>query len=93
MSIVQIIGRTGGTSSQLTNISIKIENVSSQVNGSNINFSTADTFIEDTVQVTVNGLIQTPSEDYTEDTDKQGITFGQAPESGDKVIFQYVISS
>jgi hypothetical protein len=43
MAIVQIINRSGGTSDTGGGASatLKIENLSSQVNGSNINFSTA----------------------------------------------------
>ena len=40
MSVVQIINRNGGTHSDPAT-TLKIENLSSQVNGSNINFSTS----------------------------------------------------
>ena len=54
MAIVQIINRSGGTSDTGGgggSATLKIENLSSQVTGSNINFSTSSQFVEDTIQV------------------------------------------
>lgn len=92
MSIVKIINDSGGTSGGSGGgTSLITENVSSQATGSNINFSTSEEFIDDSVQVYVNGLLQTPESDYTEDSDNLGITFGQAPESTDIVILIYSV--
>ena len=91
MSIVRVIGDTGGTtpSGGGGSTTLTTENLSSQVNGSNINFSTSSGFVEDTVQVYYNGILQIQSDDYTEDTDNQGITFALAPETGSKVVVIY----
>ena len=92
MSVVQIINRNGGTHSDPVAAStLKIENLSSQVNGSNTNFSTSSEFVEDSIQVYYNGVLQIQggSDDYTEDADKRGITFALAPETGSKVVVIY----
>jgi len=93
MAIVQIINRSGGTSDTGGGASatLKIENLSSQVNGSNINFSTSSQFVEDTIQVYYNGVLQIQggSDDYTEDGDRRGVTFALAPETSSKVVVIY----
>ena len=93
MAIVQIINRSGGTSDTGGGASatLKIENLSSQVTGSNINFSTASQFVEDTIQVYYNGVLQIQggSDDYTEDGDRRGVTFALTPETGTKVVVIY----
>jgi len=95
MSIVQIINRNGGTHSTGGGSagSLTIDNLSAQVNGSNINFATSDTFVADSVQVYYNGILQIKNDDYTEDSDNEGITFALAPESGSKVVCIYSVSS
>ena len=97
MAIVQIINRSGGTSDTGggDSATLKIENLSSQVNGSNINFSTSSQFVEDTIQVNYNGglQIQGGSDDYTEDGDRRGVTFALAPETGTKVVVIYSVSA
>ena len=93
MSVVRVISSTGGTTSSGGggSTTLKIENLSTQVNGSNINFSTSSVFVEDTIQVYFNGILQIQGglEDYTEDADKQGITFAIAPETNTKVVVIY----
>ena len=93
MAIVQIINRSGGTSDTGGggSTTLKIENVSSQVTGSNINFSTSSQFVEDSIQVYYNGVLQIQggSDDYTEDGDRRGVTFALAPETGTKVVVIY----
>ena len=93
MSIVQIINRSGGTSDTGGggSTTLKIENLSSQVTGSNINFSTSSQFVEDSIQVYYNGVLQIQggSDDYTEDGDRRGVTFALAPETGTKVVVIY----
>ena len=97
MAIVQIINRSGGTSDTGGggSTTLKIENVSSQVNGSNINFSTSSQFVEDSIQVYYNGVLQIQggSDDYTEDGDRRGVTFALAPETGTKVVVIYSVSA
>jgi len=93
MAIVQIINRSGGTSDTGGggSTTLKIENVSSQVTGSNINFSTSSQFVEDSIQVYYNGVLQIQggSDDYTEDGDRRGVTFALAPETSSKVVVIY----
>ena len=93
MAIVQIINRSGGTSDTGGggSTTLKIENLSSQVTGSNINFSTSSQFVEDTIQVYYNGVLQIQggSDDYTENGDRRGVTFALAPETGTKVVVIY----
>ena len=93
MSVVKVIGSTGGTTSSGGggSATLKIENLSSQVNGSNINFSTSSEFVQDTIQVYYNGVLQIQggSDDYTEDADRQGVTFAIAPETSTKVVVIY----
>ena len=97
MAIVQIINRSGGTSNTGGggSTTLKIENLSSQVNGSNINFSTSSQFVEDSIQVYYNGVLQIQggSDDYTEDGDRRGVTFALAPETGTKVVVIYSVSA
>ena len=97
MAIVQIINRSGGTSDTGGggSTTLKIENLSSQVTGSNINFSTSSQFVEDTIQVYYNGVLQIQggSDDYTEDGDRRGVTFALAPETGTKVVVIYSVSA
>ena len=95
MSVVQIIGSNGGTSSSNGGASGNqyIDNLSGQVNGSNVNFSTSNTFIGSTVQVYYNGMLQILNDGYTEDTDKGGITMLFAPETGSKIVLIYQIAS
>ena len=93
MAVVQVINRNGGTSDTggAGSSTLKIENLSSQVNGSNINFSTSSQFVEDSIQVYYNGVLQIQggSDDYTEDSDRRGVTFALAPETGTKVVVIY----
>ena len=94
MAIVQIINRSGGTSDTGGgggSATLKIENLSSQVTGSNLNFSTSSQFVEDSIQVYYNGVLQIQggSDDYTEDGDRRGVTFALAPETGTKVVVIY----
>lgn len=93
MPVVQIIQDSGGTTSSGggASVSLTTENLSSQVNGSNTNFSTSNQFVEDSIQVFYNGVLQIQGglDDYTEDTDKRGITFALAPEAGSKVVVIY----
>jgi hypothetical protein len=97
MAIVQIINRSGGTSDTGGggSTTLKIENLSSQVTGSNINFSTSSQFVEDSIQVYYNGVLQIQggSDDYTEDGDRRGVTFALAPETGTKVVVIYSVSA
>ena len=97
MSIVHIINGNGGTTDNGGggSATLKIENLSSQVNGSNIYFSTASQFVEDTIQVYYNGVLQIQggSDDYTEDGDRRGVTFALAPETGTKVVVIYSVSA
>lgn len=92
MPVVKIIQDTGGTTSTGGgggSANLTIDNLSAQVTGSNINFSTSSTFVQDSVQVYYNGLLQIKNEDYTEDTDQEGITFALAPEIDSKVVLIY----
>ena len=95
MSVVQIINRNGGTHTDASggSATLKIDNLSAQVNGSNINFSTTVIFVEDSAQVFYNGVLQINNDDYTEDTDENGITFAVAPEVGSKVVLIYSVSA
>ena len=95
MSVVQIINRNGGTHADNAggSATLKIDNLSAQVNGSNINFSTTAIFVEDSAQVFYNGVLQIQNDDYTEDTDENGITFAVAPEAGSKVVVIYSVSA
>lgn len=89
MSIVQIIGSNGGTSSTSSAVSLTTENLTSQINGLKVNFNISSAFVGDTVQVYINGVLQIQNEDYTEDSDKLGLTFALAPESTDKLVAIY----
>lgn len=94
MAVVRIIQESGGTSNAGGSSSSQIiDNVSGQVNGSNVNFATSKTFISASVQVYYNGMLQLLSDGYTEDTDRGGITMLFAPESGSKVVLIYLEES
>jgi len=91
MPVVRIIQETGGTHSGGGggSANLTIENLTAQVTGTNINFATSDQFVEDSIQVYYNGILQIQNDDYTEDQDLQGITFALAPETGSKVVVIY----
>ena len=91
MSVVKVVNTTGGTSSQSggASSSEQIDNVSSQVDGTNINFSTTEEFQAGSTKVYYNGVLQIRGEDYTEDGDGFGVTFALAPEQSTKVIIIY----
>jgi len=95
MPVVRIIQETGGTHSGGGggSANLTIENLTGQVTGANINFSTSDQFVEDSIQVYYNGILQIQNDDYTEDQDNQGITFAVAPETGSKVVVIYSVSA
>lgn len=95
MPVVRIIQETGGTHSGGGggSANLTIENLTAQVTGTNINFSTSDQFVEDSIQVYYNGILQIQNDDYTEDQDLQGITFALAPETGSKVVVIYSVSA
>ena len=52
---------------------------------------TSSQFVEDSIQVYYNGMLQIQggSDDYTEDGDRRGVTFALAPEAGSKVVVIY----
>lgn len=90
MSVVKIINESGGTTatgSGSTNLTI--DNKSAEVNGTNLNFSTSSEFVSESTMVYYNGVLQIRNEDYTEDGDRQGVTFALAPETGTKVVIIY----
>lgn len=95
MAIARIINTDGGTadSGQAGSASLTMENLSSQVTGSNINFSTGETFVSESVQVYYNGVLQIrgSNDDYVEDGDRNGITFALAPELDSKVVVIYSV--
>jgi hypothetical protein len=95
MPVVRIIQETGGTHSGGGggSANLTIENLTAQVTGTNINFATSDQFVEDSIQVYYNGILQIQNDDYTEDQDLQGITFALAPETGSKVVVIYSVST
>jgi len=64
---------------------------SGDIDGSNKEFTLANTPLEDSERVYLNGLLQEPGsgKDYTIDGNK--ITFTTAPESGDVVLVSYLI--
>jgi hypothetical protein len=63
------------------------EEPSGTQNGSNTDFTLADTPISGTVRVYLNGLRQTPTDDYSVSTDT--ITFTTAPISNDVILIDY----
>lgn len=93
MAIARIINTEGGTadSGSSTSTALTIENLSSQVNGSETNFDTGSTFVSQSIQVYYNGVLQIrgTNDDYTEDGDRNGITFAIAPELNSKVVVIY----
>jgi len=64
---------------------------SGDIDGSNKEFTLANTPLEDSERVYLNGLLQEPGsgKDYTIDGNK--ITFATAPESGDVLLVSYLI--
>lgn len=97
MAIARIINTDGGTSDSGSSgsVSLKIENLSSQVTGTETNFSTSETFVSESVQVYYNGVLQIrgSNDDYIEDGDRNGITFALAPELNSKVVVIYSVES
>ena len=68
----------------------KFENLSSQVNGIIVQFSTAENYVAGTLEVYVNGLLATPTEDIQEDgTNKFTTLFALPLESGTKLVVKY----
>ena len=64
------------------------ETPSGLVNSSNTVYDTAETFISGTLQVYLNGQLQTLTEDYAE-TDSNTLTFVTAPATGDIIRVSY----
>jgi len=95
MAIARIINEDGGTSSGGggQGDSLTIENLSNQITGSNINFATSNVFVSQSLQVYYNGLLQVRGEDYTEDNDREGLTWALAPELDSKVLVIYTIDN
>lgn len=95
MSVVKIINQSGGTSSSGGGggASLTIENRSAQITGSNTNFSTSSEFVSGSTMVYYNGVLQIRNEDYTEDADREGVTFALAPETSTKVVIIYSASA
>lgn len=97
MAIARIINTDGGTSDSGSSgsVSLKIENLSSQVTGTETNFSTSETFVSESVQVYYNGVLQIrgSNDDYIEDGDRNGVTFALAPELNSKVVVIYSVES
>ncbi len=62
-------------------------------NGTITNFSTTDAFASGKIEVFKNGVRMTETDDYTEDSDKLGITFVTAPATGTKIRVNYLRSS
>jgi hypothetical protein len=60
--------------------------------GSRLNFSTGSVFLSGTLQVFLNGILQRAgaSEDYTEDSDRNGYTFNSPPKTGDTLQHFYL---
>ena len=91
---VQLNGEALATESALTNvlnsiqISKKVEKVSVDVTTGKYNISSVP--LGD-VQVSINGVIQTPGDDYT--IDGQTINFETAPAANDVVVASYITSA
>jgi len=66
------------------------ETPSGDINGTNTTFTLANTPVEGTVEVYLNGILQAPGsgKDYT--ISGNTITFTQAPETGDVILVSYV---
>lgn len=66
-----------------------VENLSSQANGVNLNFTTVKSFIESTLHVFLNGQLMISPDDYVI-IDANTIQFISAPLSGDKVVLRFI---
>ncbi|MFH1742139.1 MAG: hypothetical protein ABIH23_24310 [bacterium] len=61
------------------------------VNGSTICFSTVKKFQTETLDVFLNGVLQTIIIDYTENSDGRGYTFVQPPPAGATIQHRYIV--
>lgn len=59
--------------------------------GIRTNFSTANQFVEGSLEVFVNGLLQSSGTEYTPDADRNGYTFTVAPPSGYRIEHRYLV--
>ena len=59
--------------------------------GSQTEFSTSKKFVEDSLEVYVNGLLQAAGISYSPDADRRGYTFSTAPKAGFSIEHRYLI--
>lgn len=67
------------------------ETPSGSVNGSNTSYTTSNGYVSGTLQVWINGLLQKPSDHYSETNPSSGtFSMDEAPESGDNILVAYI---
>lgn len=92
--IVQVveIAAMGAPGAAYTNTRIVDEVPSGSINGSNATFTTAENFIPESVELTLNGIAQRKgaSYDYTT-TGNNTIIFNNSPDSGDTILVDYEV--
>lgn len=67
------------------------EDHTAECDGAEDNFITANQFEENTTMVWLNGILQRPDVDYTEDVTLDALTFTTAPEDDDILIIAYIV--
>jgi hypothetical protein len=79
--------------SNVSHVHVFQEDASALCTGAETEFATVQPFLTATTMVWLNGLLQRPGagNDYTEDVDFGGITFGVAPLAGDLLIIAYIV--
>jgi hypothetical protein len=67
------------------------ENHSSSCDGATTDFSASTYYQQGKTMVWLNGLLQTPGVDYSENIDNQTLSFSIAPIAGDSLIVAYIV--
>ena len=79
-----------GSGSSAWPVMVVNEDQTAATNGTKTNFVLANTYRAESTMVFLAGTLQRPSDDYTEDTSRDAITFASAPASSDLLI-SYIV--
>ena len=90
MAIKRAFNDEGGTLPDGTASGSEVtEDLTSQVNGQNTTFTTANNYVTSKIRVYYNGVRQIIGDEVHENAQRNAVVFDFAPLSGDKVLVDY----
>jgi hypothetical protein len=90
MAVSKIFNDDGGTLPSPSSSGSEItENLTSQINGQNVTFSTSNNYVTNKIRVYYNGVRQIIGDEVHENPQRSAVVFDFAPLSGDKVLVDY----